>query len=322
VREILVDLRRIKAEYTELVGSDGKVVSEAVLSAAVGKLDEFQLQKLKIVRMLQNVIVDVGQVRVQENESKTEPTAEQKVIMIRRAATNRELIRSVQQEWIKLKIIVQDAERTNKWASEVLADRKQHVVLINQELLKQARHNIVKTPSTIDYRQQSSARKPRKNRRNRRADESDPSDQPIDLSNDLSDEKYGTIEMPGLRVVDERPTTMAAAAAAPDSVRIWMEDVASRRTEEDELLDQLGRGVAELNDLAQTIGQQIGVSSSLAQNLDQKLGQLHERVVDANKRTKLVIAEENNGCSYIPLCICCVVLVALVIYALSMVLNS
>lgn len=301
------DLKAIRADCLVLRGSDGSL-SQAELNSVLGQSDEFDRQSLALVRRLTEVTQNVGRVRELRLQA-ADVNGGKSLVVIRLEAENRAELKQLQDMLQKMKTL----KSASSWPADLAKLREKKLQLLDTEIRLQISHNsssctLAEGPSSMSIEMQEAKRRAqlqrkrdaRKSRRFRLNSNPNLDEKHSELDKDLELNK-------DLELV---PITVSADAKVQEFIR----DSSLRTAEENDMLDELKRGVEELGEIARNMNVSISVGNAMATDLEHKVNQRSEQFKSANKQIDQLREEDNGLGRWLPICVCATILVVLLLY--------
>jgi len=301
---IVADLKKMKVA---LVGEDGdgNELSEEELKT----MDKFQKKKRELNLALKRLRDDSAKL----TELRKAKGDERDKNVIALMSDNNKLIQSCGEAWKELKQILQSDSRDTKMVKSLgekeLSNRNRTIQLLGQEICDlTAINNRVKdsgpknidelTTTTNNYESKKDAgRKERTDRLNKRKER--------------RGGKNGDHQ--NLEDGDVRDVTPASAQEQK-----FMDKVQANVGEQDEMLDEISKGLDELKELSLDMNKQLTLQNTMIVEVGDEMDKTIEKFKTANGRLKDILDDQGGMTRWCPMIICLCLLLALAGYLFNM----
>lgn len=295
---MLVQLKSIKGEMMEgMEEEDNKKMEE------LKGMDDFNRRKYELTQQLKTIRDDVRKLQDIRKEvgKNSKDTAS-----IRLESNNTKNINRASALWRDLQqaLMKEEKKRGKKALSETeLDDRRKTTTLLGKEICDLAEKNSsVKTSKNqIELGMESRAKTRNQKQREERAlgkkERRKKNKKKIDV--DVED---------GLREVNMSATEQA-----------FMDQVIVNVEEQDEMLDDIAKGLEELKQLGTDMNKNLQLQGELIGEIDTKMDQTLFKMESAHSRLQDVLKESGGLTRWCPLLVCIILLLALVGYIFNMV---
>jgi len=293
---IIRDLKKMKAE---LVPDDAETLATMDITG-----DDFQ----KIKTMLNQKLSAITQGVKELNDLKKERNGVRDPEIIGLQMENTKMLQAAEGMWIKMKDAFQKNVKKGKLDAKTLEDRRKFVELFGRELMKlqQANSGIKKaaeeaaTSKFIDENAKRRAERTKRREERRKKRELTRKARGADANS--SDD----IELDEMEKQPDKATQQ------------FMLEVEQHTKREDELLDVISAGLAELQNVAKDINTTLDTQAQLLQEVDEKMDQTLDKYDTANARLKQLLDENTGGVEvWCPIIILIIVLLAIIGYLIS-----
>jgi methyl-accepting chemotaxis protein len=231
-------------------------------------------------------------------------------------ADNNKLIQSSGEMWKELKQILQDDSKNEKMAKKLgekeLNNRNRTIQLLGQEICDlTAVNNRVKDsgPKNIDELTQATnktdskkdaGRKERTDRLNKRKER----------RGGGKGGKGGGMELDDADVRDVTP------ASAQEQK--FMDQVQANVADQDEMLDEIAKGLDELKELSQDMNKQLTLQNTMIVEVGDEMDKTIEKFKTANGKLKAILDDNGGMTRWCPMIVCLCLLLALAGYLFNM----
>lgn len=278
---ILTDLKKMKVA---LVGEDGD--GDTISEEELKTLDKFQRKKRELNLALKQLREDTNKL----SELKRAKGDERDKNVIAMMSANNKLLHNCGEMWKELKLILQDDSKNQKMAKTLgekeLSNRNRQIQLLGQEIVDlTALNNRVKdsgpqnvdelTTATnkIESKKDSSRKADRQNRRKERR-----------AGGRVG--KGGALELDDGEERDVTP-------ASPQEQK-FMDQVTANVAEQDEMLDEIAKGLDELKELSLDMNKQLTLQNNMIIEVGDEMDKTIEKFKTANGRLKDIL-DDNGG---------------------------
>jgi len=303
----VADLKKMKVA---LVGEDGdgNEISEEELKT----MDKFQKKKRELNLSLKRLREDSAKL----TELRKAKGDERDKNVIGMMAENNKLIQTCGESWKELKLILQDDSKNQKMAKSLgekeLSNRSRTIQLLGQEICDlTAINNRVKDsgPKNVDElttetnkteSKKDAGRKERTDRLNKRKER----------RGGGKTGKGGAMELDDAEIRDVTP------ASAQEQK--FMDQVQANVGDQDEMLDEIAKGLDELKELSLDMNKQLTLQNTMITEVGDEMDKTIEKFKTANGRLKDILDDQGGMTRWCPMIICLCLLLALAGYLFNM----
>lgn len=301
----MADLKKMKVA---LVGEDGD--GDAISEEELKTLDKFQRKKRELNMALKQLREDTNKL----SDFKKAKGDERDKNVIAMMSSNNKLLHNCGEMWKELKLILQDDSKNQKLAKSLgekeLSNRSRQIQLLGQEIVDlTALNNRVKdsgpqnvdelTTATnkIESKKDSSRKTDRQNRRKERRGGGKVG-------------KGGALELDDAEERDVSP-------ASPQEQK-FMDQVQANVGEQDEMLDEIAKGLDELKELSLDMNKQLTLQNNMIVEVGDEMDKTIEKFKTANGRLKDILDDNGGMTRWCPMIVCLCLLLALAGYMFNM----
>jgi len=301
LQNILKDLRELRRELCP----DEK---EKAQDEEMKSFDDFQRKKHELNSLLKDIRVDVdrlNEMRKHLGSDGRDPNS------IRLSSENNDRLRRATELFTQLKQIQQKDEKKKSGKKKVsekeLADRREMVMLIGQEIVnltnENARNKIQESDEEAAMRSRVEQRRREQEERTRARREAakDRRKRRNQREKDIDEDDFKDI------------------GPKSEQEQAFEAQVQINQEEQDKILAVISRGLDDLKDLANEANKQLTVQAAMLEQVDQKMDTTIHNFKAANKRLKAILDESGGMSRWCPMIICAIILLALVGYIFGLV---
>jgi len=270
--------------------------------------DDFQRKKHELNSLLKDIRVDVdrlNEMRKHLGSDGRDPNS------IRLSSENNDRLRRATELFTQLKQIQQKDEKKKSGKKKVsekeLADRREMVMLIGQEIVnltnENARNKIQESDEEAAMRSRVEQRRREQEERTRARREAakDRRKRRNQREKDIDEDDFKDI------------------GPKSEQEQAFEAQVQINQEEQDKILAVISRGLDDLKDLANEANKQLTVQAAMLEQVDQKMDTTIHNFKAANKRLKAILDESGGMSRWCPMIICAIILLALVGYIFGLV---
>lgn len=303
---IVADLKKMKVA---LVGEDGD--GTELTEEELKTMDKFQKKKRELNLALKRLREDTAKLTELRRAKGDEPDKNVIALM----AENNKTIQTSGEAWKELKRILQDDSKNEKMAKKLgekeLSNRTRTIELLGQEICNLTALNsrvkdsgpknteeLTQSTNKLDSVKKDSSRKTdRQNRRKERRGGG-------------KADKDGAIKLDDTDFRDVTPSS-------PQEQK-FMDQVQANVAEQDEMLDEISKGLDELKELSLDMNKQLTMQNAMINEVSDEMDKTIEKFKTANGRLKDILDDQGGMTRWCPMIICLCLLLALAGYLFNM----
>jgi len=315
-----MDIRKVNAMVNELVTIRNECLpdsKEAAMETEMKNLDAFSRKKIELNKILRSLTEDVKRL----NDLRAAAPDGRDATTIKLYSENSAKLKAAGDLWKGMKELLIVDEKKKKMTEAELHDRKKMMNILASEIQELVNKNahvkaVKESDETKTLRtrreEQRKARREKRQKKKRGAAE------------DGGDDGGGKGGDKDSTLVDDIPDDDDAAggqASAPptEAETQFFAQVEQERVRQDEMLDEIMKGMDELKVIAEDMNTSIKATAQLADEVGQSMNKVIDKFKTSNARLKEILEESGGLSRWCPMLICIVILVALVGYMFQMV---
>lgn len=268
--------------------------------------DDFQRKKHELNVLLAEVRGDVD--RLNEMRKKLGPDGRDNMT-IRLSSENNDRLRQATDLFSELKRVQERDERKKKkkFSEKDMADRREMVAIIGREIMaltrENARNKVAESEEEAAMRDRVEARRKLQEERTR--------------ERRAALKKARKSGRRGAGAVDE--DEFKNVGPQSEQEQAFETQVQANIAEQNQILDEISRGLDELKELANEANKQLTVQGAMLDQVDAQMDNTISQFKAANKRLKSILEESGGMSRWCPMIICAILLLALVGYIFGIV---
>jgi len=312
----MTELKKINVMLNELVQIRNECLpdsKEATMEQEMKNLDAFSRKKIELNKILRSLTEDVKRL----NDLRGAAPDGRDATTIKLYSENSIKLKAAGDLWKGMKEVLIVDEKKKKLTEADMHDRKKMMNILASEIQELVNKNAhVKAVKETDEaktlrtrrEEQRKARREKRQKKKRGAAEDGTDDgggngdKNSTLADDIPDDDVG---QPGSAPPTEAETQFFA-------------QVEQERVRQDEMLDEIMKGMDELKVIAEDMNTSIKATSQLADEVGQSMGKVIDKFKSSNQRLKEILEESGGLSRWCPMLICVILLVALVGYMFNM----
>jgi hypothetical protein len=304
LRQMLEDLKNMKREFSMAKDASGKYIQEDP------NLDDFGRLKLNLTKLCAEVRGDVDRL----NEMRSNAPDGRDLNSIKLANDNFKSLKKAGEMWKELREMVIRQQKDKKADEKQITDRQRIVTNFAEEIKELGNKNSAVKMEKTSVQKDTENRKAERAKRNRDAARAAKAKKERKRRGDTGDAGDDDKGGDGGDDIEMRPTGPASAEEQQ-----FMQEYQQNLDVQNQMLDEILKGVNELHELAKALGVSINVGAAMIDELDTKMTKTIETFKSSNKRLQEILDESGGMSRWCPMLICFIILFALVMYMIKIV---
>jgi methyl-accepting chemotaxis protein len=305
---IVADLKKMKVA---LVGEDGD--GTELTEEELKTMDKFQKKKRELNITLKKLREDTAKL----TELKRAKGDERDKNVIGLMADNNKTIHAAGEQWKELKQILQDDSKNEKMAKKLgekeISNRSRTIQLLGQEICDlTALNNRVKDsgPKNVEELTQATNKTDSKKDSGRKTDRQNRRKARGGAGKTGASGKGGAMELDDSDFRDVAP--------ASQQEQKFMDQVQANVDDQNEILDQIAKGVDELKELSLDMNKQLTLQNTMIGEVSDEMDKTIEKFKSANGKLKAILDDNGGMTRWCPMIVCLCLLLALAGYLFNM----
>jgi len=313
-----MDIRKVNVMVNELVTIRNECLpdsKEATMEQEMKNLDAFSRKKIELNKILRGLGEDVKRL----NDLRAAAPDGRDATTIKLYSDNSAKLKQAGELWKSMKELLIVDEKKKKLTEADLHDRKKMMNILASEIQELVNKNAhVKAVKESDEAKtlrtrREEQRKARREKRQKKKRGAGASEDGADNGTDKGD--TGTL-------ADDLPDDDGGgqpSAPPTEAETQFFAQVEQERVRQDEMLDEIMKGMDELKVIAEDMNTSIKATAQLADEVGTSMNKVIDKFKSSNARLKEILEESGGLSRWCPMLICVILLVALVGYMFNMI---